>query len=89
MKVPFFFFSLLALSGCATAPKPPTRYIPVPCVSQDQLTQLQQAEPEKVGSKLTGQAQEDVKTIAESAIKLRDYANGLLGVLGGCAGDNK
>lgn len=71
----------LALAGCST-----TRYAPVKCVTPDQLEQLKQAEPPKVADRLTGKADEDVRTIAGSAMRLRLYAHGLLGVVEGCTG---
>jgi outer membrane protein assembly factor BamE (lipoprotein component of BamABCDE complex) len=65
-----------ALSGCQT-----TRYVTVPCVSKDQALP---AEPERVSDKLTGNAEQDVKTIAGSAVRLRAYAGGLRNILEGC-----
>lgn len=70
-----------ALSGCAT-----TRYVTVHCVTPEQLQKLKDAEPERVGGKLTGNAQDDLKIIAGSNVELRQYGRGLLGVLGGCTG---
>ena len=69
----------LALSGCAT-----TRYVMVACIDQPQLQRLKDAEPPRVGEKLTGQAQDDFKIAAGSAVELRSYSHGLLGVLEGC-----
>jgi hypothetical protein len=71
----------LALSACSTV-----RYATVPCLNQQQLEELRNAEPEKVGPKLTGQAQEDFKIVAGSAIELRSWGRGMLGVLSGCVG---
>ena len=71
----------LLLSGCQT-----TRYIPIKCISPEQLEQQRQAEPPKVHDKLTGKADEDVRTIAGSNVRLRAYSHGLLGILEGCAG---
>ena len=67
---------LLSLSACST-----TRYITVPCISKDQAIP---AEPEKVGDKLTGKADEDIKIIAGSAVRLRAWGQGLQGILEGC-----
>lgn len=75
---------LVFLAGCATAP----RYVQTYCITQPQLEKLKQAEPGKVGSKLDGNAQDDLKTIAGSAIELRSYSDGLLGVLQGCVDPN-
>jgi hypothetical protein len=71
----------IPLSGCST-----TRYVTVPCVSQEQYEKLKADEPEKVHDKLTGKADEDIRTIGGSAVRLRAYSQGLLGVLGGCVG---
>jgi len=71
----------VALSGCATVH---TRYSTVYCVTPDQYAKLKQAEPPKVGDKLTGNAQDDLKTIAGSAVRLRTFSDGLLGVIGSC-----
>jgi hypothetical protein len=72
----------LALAGCATT----QRFTPVYCVSPDQLQRLKGAEPHRVGDRLTGQAQDDFKIAAGSAVELRSYSHGLLGVLEGCTG---
>lgn len=72
---------LLALAGCST-----TRYVPVKCLTPEQLEELRKAEPPKVHDKLTGKADEDVKIVAGSAIRLRAWGLGMLGVLEGCAG---
>jgi hypothetical protein len=66
----------LALSGCATM-----RYVTVPCISHDQ--QLP-AEPPKIHDQLTGKADEDLRTVAGSAVRLRAWGQGLRQVLEGC-----
>lgn len=66
----------LALCGCQT-----TRFVTVPCIAKDQVLP---AEPERVGPKLTGQAQEDFRTVAGSAAELRAWGRGLNGILEGC-----
>jgi hypothetical protein len=63
-----------------------TRYVTVPCVTGEQYEKLKSAEPPKVGDKLTGRADEDIKPIAGSAVRLRAWGHGLLGVLEGCRG---
>jgi hypothetical protein len=73
------FLIALALTGCAT-----TRYVTVSCVTRQQYSELQRAEPPKVGDKLTGQADSDIRIVAGSAIRLRAWGDGLLGVLEGC-----
>jgi hypothetical protein len=60
-----------------------TRYVAVPCISKEQ--KLPQ-EPDKVGPSLTGRADEDVKTIAGSAVRLRAWGKGLNQILEGCRG---
>lgn len=74
----------LALSACAPRP-----VATIYCVSPTQLQKLKDAEPPKVGGKLTGQAQDDLKIIAENTVLLREYGEGLLGVIGGCVDPNK
>jgi hypothetical protein len=71
--------ALLALTGCAHE----IRYVAVPCVAKDQ--QLP-AEPPKVGDKLTGRADEDIKTIAGSNVRLRAWGQGLRQIIEGCRG---
>lgn len=71
----------LMCSGCAT-----TRYVTVPCLTKDQLEDRRKAEPPKVGEKLTGKADEDIKPIAGSAIRLRSWGQGNLDILSGCVG---
>lgn len=71
----------LLLSACTTV-----RYTPVRCLTPDQLEEIRKAEPPKVGDKLTGKADEDVRVVAGSAIRLRAWGRGMLGVLEGCAG---
>ena len=64
------------LAGCQT-----TRYVTVPCVGKDQVLP---AEPPKIANRLTGKADEDVKTIAGSAVRLRAWGSGLRQILEGC-----
>jgi hypothetical protein len=68
----------LALAGCQT-----TRYVPIRCVGKDQ--QLP-AEPPKIADRLTGKADEDIKIIAGSNVRLRAYGQGLRTILEGCRG---
>jgi hypothetical protein len=81
MKRAAILLAALALSGCAHV-----RYVTSPCVSQEQLDELKRAEPPKIHDKLTGRADEDIKPMAGSNIRLRAWGNGLLNVLGGCVG---
>ena len=75
----------LLIASCAT---PQTRYVTTYCITKAQLDTLEKAEPGKVGSQLTGNAQNDLKLIAGNDIALRTYADGLLVVLGGCTDPN-
>ncbi len=70
----------LVLTGCAT-----TRHVVNPCLTLEQHKKLADAEPPKIADQLTGQADEDVRTIGGSAVRLRGWGRGLLGVLEGCA----
>jgi len=75
----------LALTGCAT-----TRYVTVSCVTRQQYTELKSQEPPFVKEKTVGMKADGALPIAVgSAIRLRAYADGLLGVLGGCVDPNK
>lgn len=71
----------LALAGCAH-----TRYVTVPCLTQVQYDKLAGDLPPKVRDQLTGRADQDIKIIAASGVRLRGYSEGLLGVLHGCVG---
>jgi hypothetical protein len=70
--------SLLMLGGCQT-----TRFVTVPCVSKDQKLP---DEPERVGGKLTGQAQRDFQIVAGNNARLRAWGQGLNQILEGCRG---
>ena len=78
MRTLVITLAAVLLTGCTT-----TRYIAVPCLGKDQVLP---AEPPKVGDKLTGKADEDVKIIAGSAVRLRAWGQGLSRILGGCRG---
>ena len=73
---PALILILLSLSSCQT-----TRYVTVPCIGKDQVLP---SEPPKVGGQLTGKADEDVKIIAGSNVRLRAWGQGLQGILEGC-----
>ena len=70
---------LLALAGCAHTPGPTTR-----CVTREQFEQIKRDEPPKIADRLTGNAAEDIKPIAGSAVRLRSWGRGMLGILEGC-----
>lgn len=76
---PLMLASML-VTGCTT-----TRFITRDCVSKEQVEQLRQAEPPKVGPSLTGRADEDLKIVSGSAIRLRTWGRGLISVLEGCS----
>ena len=78
MKPLLILACALALSACQT-----TRYVTVPCVGKDQALP---AEPERVGDKLTGQADRDFQIVSGSAARLRAWGHGLRTVLEGCRG---
>lgn len=86
MKLLSLFIATFFLSSCALFKPGETRYFPVYCVTADQYRQLVDAQPKKVGDRLTGQAQDDFKIVAGSAIALRVYSDGLLEVIGNCVG---
>ena len=80
-RLALYGIAVVALTGCTT-----TRYVKVPCLTPQQLEQQRQAEPPKVHDKLTGRADEDVKVLGGSAIRLRAWGTGMLDILGGCVG---
>ena len=82
MKRLIYVATLIALSGCAHQ----QRFVTVPCVSQEQYDKLKADEPPKVGDTLTGEADKDIRIVGGSAVRLRAYGRGLLGVLEGCRG---
>ena len=61
-----------------------TRFVTVPCVSKEQYDGLKDSEPQRVKDRLTGKADEDIRTIAGSNVRLRAWGGGLLGIIGGC-----
>lgn len=92
MKLLAITAAALVLSACQT-----TRYVPISCVTDDQLPTPEQCrsakltekqrllcEPPKVGESLTGRADRDVQIIGGSAARLRAWGQGLRSVLEGC-----
>lgn len=71
---------VIALSACTTP-----RVISQPCLTKEQVEELRRAEPEKVAPKLTGRADEDLRIVSGSALRLRAWGLGLLGTLEGCS----
>lgn len=80
MKRLALVIAALALSGCVR-----DRYITVHCVTQEQADELAKAEPPKVRDRLTGRAADDGAILAGSAVELRAWGLGLMGVVRGCA----
>jgi hypothetical protein len=78
---PLMLASML-ITGCAHR----VRYIQVPCLTPEQLEERRKAEPPLIGKDLTGRADEDIKPIAGSAVRLRAWGRGNLDVLSGCVG---
>ena len=76
MKTLPIALAALTLSACQT-----TRYVTVPCIGKDQVLP---AEPERVGEKLTGQAQRDFQIVSGNNARLRDWGTGLRDILEGC-----
>lgn len=70
-----------ALAACAT---PQT--IVQTCVTPEQYEELKRQEPPKVKDELSGRADQDIRVISGSAIRLRAWGRGLLGVVEGCSG---
>lgn len=66
-----------AIAGCASVP----RYVTAPCIAKDQVLP---SEPPKVRDKLTGRADEDLRIVAGSALRLRAWGQGLHTILEGC-----
>lgn len=80
MKRAIILVAALALAGCATKP------LMVSCVTNEQLAELKAAEPPRVKDRLTGKADEDIRVIAGSNLRLRSWSETLLGVIEVCAG---
>ena len=85
VRIPLAACIAFALTGCATTK---TRWVQTYCLSQSQFDTLKSQEPPRVRGLLTGRADKDSEIIAGSAIRLRAYSEGLLGVLGGCTDPN-
>lgn len=78
MKCLLWLTISLLISGCTTP-------VISPCISREQLAELERQEPEKVGPRLTGQADTDVKITAGSAMRLRAWGYNLRDALRICA----
>jgi hypothetical protein len=71
---------LAALTGCATV-----RYVPVYCITKEQLAELQAQRPGKIRDKLTGKADEDLRLVTGKLVRVEAWGDGLIDVLGGCS----
>ena len=71
--------ALVTLTGCGH-----TTLIR-PCITPAQLAELEKQEPPKVADKLTGKADEDVRTLAGSSLRLRGWSYNLRDALRVCA----
>jgi len=73
-------FVIVALAGCAPRREIVSVPTPVACVKAETIP----AEPERVASKLNGDARHDLPIVAVSALDLRDYGGKLRALLVGC-----
>jgi hypothetical protein len=69
----------LALSGCVT-----TKYVPTYCITAEQLAELRAQRPQAIRDKLTGKADEDIRTVTCKLVRVQAWGDGLLDVLGSC-----
>lgn len=76
---------LLLLTSCGKL-HVETRIQRVYCVTPEQYTALVKAEPEKMGNKLDSDARKANTQLVSQNILMRQYADGLLTVIGGCTG---
>lgn len=77
----------ISLGGCGLAkPEPLPRIQTVRCLTPEQFLKIVQAEPEKIGRHLSPDLQEQNKELKRQNVLVRQYADGLLQVLGGCTG---
>lgn len=72
---------VLAFSACTT-----TRYQRVHCISAEQLAELKAQRPQAIRDRLTGEADKDLLLVTGKLIRVESYADGLIDVLGNCAG---
>lgn len=70
----------LALSGCVT-----TKYVPTYCITAEQLAELRAQRPQAIRDKLTGKADEDIRTVTGKLVRVQAWGDSLLEVLGTCA----
>jgi hypothetical protein len=72
--------SVLAIMGCTTV-----RYVPVYCITKEQLAELQAQRPGKIRDKLTGKADADLRLVTGKLVRVEAWGDGLIDVLGGCS----
>ena len=80
MRTLVITLAALALAGCQT-----TRYVTRDCLTREQFEELKRQEPEKISGKLTGRADEDIRAVGGSALRLRAWGRNLLDVLEVCS----
>ena len=71
--------ALFSLGACAHKP------VIVSCVTREQLEELRRQEPPRIADRLTGRADEDTRTLAGSALRLRAWGHNMLNVVEVCA----
>jgi hypothetical protein len=72
------------LAACGLTPKPEIRIQTVHCLTPEQFVKLVQAEPPKIGQHLEQDLGKQNRQLKEQNVLVRQYADGLLQVLGGC-----
>jgi hypothetical protein len=82
MKLATALIAALLLSGCAHK----IRYQRIACISQEQLNELKAQRPQAIRDKLTGEADKDLLLVTGKLIRVEAWGDGLLDVLGNCAG---
>jgi hypothetical protein len=74
-----FVLLIVALAGCTTV-----RYQRVYCLTVEQLAELKAQRPDAIRDKLTGKADEDIRTVTGKLVRVQAWGDGLLDVLGSC-----
>lgn len=82
---------IIGLSACSITKLPPSAVelhavrveipVPMPCLRADQIP----AEPERIASKLTGDAAHDLDLVSASALRLRSWGQRMMAALEACA----
>lgn len=84
MRSSLIFLGAFFLTSCGITPKPLVRIQTVKCLTPEQYLKLVQAEPEKVGQHLDSDPVKQNRQLVQQNVLVRQYADGLLTVLGGC-----